>query len=108
MPRSAGWGKTRCGTSHDGSDSPTERATEPFMLDLPSSLATWAGRRVAPRRQSPFLKAFPVGSQAASLLHPGRVAEWFKAHAWKACGLERVSRVRISPRPLRRNDLHRC
>ncbi len=31
----------------------------------------------------------------------GWVAEWFKAHAWKACGLERVSRVRISPHPLR-------
>src|SRR5579862_3659695 len=29
----------------------------------------------------------------------GRVAEWFKAHAWKACGGESLSRVRISPRP---------
>ena len=29
----------------------------------------------------------------------GWVAEWLKAHAWKACGLERVSRVRISPHP---------
>jgi hypothetical protein len=27
------------------------------------------------------------------------VAEWFKAHAWKACGRETVSRVRISPHP---------
>ncbi len=29
----------------------------------------------------------------------GRVAEWFKAHAWKACVLETVPRVRISLRP---------
>ncbi len=27
------------------------------------------------------------------------MAEWFKAHAWKACGLARVSWVRIPPRP---------
>ena len=31
---------------------------------------------------------------------PGWVAEWFKAHAWKACGVARLSRVRISPHPL--------
>ncbi len=29
----------------------------------------------------------------------GRVAEWFKAHAWKACVRESVPRVRISLRP---------
>ena len=29
----------------------------------------------------------------------GEVAEWLKAHAWKACGRESVSRVRISPSP---------
>src|SRR5687768_6178557 len=30
----------------------------------------------------------------------GWVAEWLKAHAWKACGRATVSRVRISPHPL--------
>src|SRR3954463_8913887 len=30
----------------------------------------------------------------------GWVAEWLKAHAWKACARETVSRVRISPHPL--------
>jgi hypothetical protein len=29
----------------------------------------------------------------------GRVAEWFKAHAWNACIRESVSRVRIPPLP---------
>jgi hypothetical protein len=29
----------------------------------------------------------------------GEVAEWLKAHAWNACGLERVSWVRIPPSP---------
>ena len=29
----------------------------------------------------------------------GWVAEWFKAHAWKACVRESVPRVRISPHP---------
>ena len=28
------------------------------------------------------------------------MAEWLKAHAWKACGHLRVSWVRIPPRPL--------
>jgi hypothetical protein len=32
----------------------------------------------------------------------GRVAEWLKAHAWKACGHASVSWVQIPPRPLRR------
>ncbi len=30
----------------------------------------------------------------------GEVAEWFKAHAWKACVPETVSRVRIPLSPL--------
>ena len=30
----------------------------------------------------------------------GRVAEWFKAHAWKVCVHESVPWVRIPPRPL--------
>jgi hypothetical protein len=29
----------------------------------------------------------------------GEMAEWLKAHAWKACILERVSRVRIPVSP---------
>lgn len=29
----------------------------------------------------------------------GRVAEWFKAHAWKVCVRESVPWVRIPPRP---------
>ena len=29
----------------------------------------------------------------------GEVAEWFKAHAWKACKRETVSRVRIPLSP---------
>lgn len=29
----------------------------------------------------------------------GKVAEWSKAHAWKACIRETVSRVRIPPFP---------
>gem|GEM_PF-1621457 len=29
----------------------------------------------------------------------GEVAEWLKAHAWKACLLERVTRVRIPVSP---------
>lgn len=32
----------------------------------------------------------------------GQVAEWLKAHAWKACGGATHSRVRIPPCPLRR------
>jgi hypothetical protein len=35
----------------------------------------------------------------------GQVAEWFKAHAWKACGGATHSRVRIPPCPLRANNL---
>jgi hypothetical protein len=29
----------------------------------------------------------------------GEMAEWLKAHAWKACMLERASRVRIPVSP---------
>src|SRR5271167_4164974 len=32
-------------------------------------------------------------------LPSGEMAEWLKAHAWKACILERVSRVRIPVSP---------
>ena len=31
--------------------------------------------------------------------HFGKLSEWFKVHAWKACILERVSRVRIPDFP---------
>ncbi len=31
--------------------------------------------------------------------HRGQVAEWLKAHAWKACGGATHSRVRIPPCP---------
>lgn len=34
----------------------------------------------------------------------GWVAEWLKAHAWKACGRATVSRVRISPHPCADNN----
>src|SRR5687767_15128131 len=34
----------------------------------------------------------------------GWVAEWLKAHAWKACGRATVSRVRISPHPWPREE----
>ena len=43
------------------------------------------------------------GPASSAFLVPhcvGWVAEWLKAHAWKACGRETVSRVRISPHPL--------
>ena len=33
----------------------------------------------------------------------GEVAEWLKAHAWKACLLERVTRVRIPVSPQKRS-----
>ena len=36
----------------------------------------------------------------SGLLFFGRVAEWFKAHAWKVCLRETVTWVRIPPRPL--------
>ncbi len=43
---------------------------------------------------------------ARSSLHArGWVAEWLKAHAWKACGRATVSRVRISPHPLTPSEL---
>ena len=35
----------------------------------------------------------------AFLFFWGQVAEWFKAHAWKACGGATHSRVRIPPCP---------
>ena len=38
---------------------------------------------------------------------PGQVAEWFKAHAWKACGGATHSRVRIPPCPLWCSRFHR-
>ena len=34
----------------------------------------------------------------------GEVAEWLKAHAWKACLLERVTRVRIPVSPLHQSS----
>src|SRR5688572_25654025 len=37
----------------------------------------------------------------------GWVAEWLKAHAWKACGRATVSRVRISPHPYASLEGHR-
>ena len=36
----------------------------------------------------------------------GEVAEWLKAHAWKACLLERVTRVRIPVSPQKRSRTH--
>jgi hypothetical protein len=36
----------------------------------------------------------------------GEVAEWLKAHAWKACLLERVTRVRIPVSPQKRSRAH--
>jgi hypothetical protein len=36
----------------------------------------------------------------------GWVAEWLKAHAWKACIRETVSRVRIPPHPPPSLDKH--
>ena len=43
---------------------------------------------------SPFMNKIVI-----VLCNVGEVAEWLKAHAWKACGRESVSRVRISPSP---------
>jgi hypothetical protein len=40
-----------------------------------------------------------TGAFRAVTLLSGWVAEWFKAHAWKACVRESVPRVRISPHP---------
>lgn len=37
--------------------------------------------------------------QATGARQLGQVAEWLKAHAWKACGGETHSRVRIPPCP---------
>ncbi len=33
------------------------------------------------------------------IINLGEMAEWFKAHAWKACKRETVSRVRIPLSP---------
>src|SRR6185503_872399 len=51
----------------------------------------------------PFSGARSSARRSAEQQNLGRVAEWFKAHAWKACGVERLSRVRISPRPYTTN-----
>ena len=60
--------------------------------NLTLSAGVAARRRGSPRRRV-LLKGVP-----------GWVAEWFKAHAWKACWRESVSGVRIPPHPL----LHRA
>jgi hypothetical protein len=39
------------------------------------------------------------GRQVMCYTKTGQVAEWFKAHAWKACGGASLSRVRIPPCP---------
>ena len=41
-----------------------------------------------------MVRAFPQDA-----FPDGEMAEWLKAHAWKACILERVSRVRIPVSP---------
>src|ERR1039458_5712910 len=40
--------------------------------------------------------AATLGVKFVAFQTPGGVAEWSNAHAWKACGVERLSRVRIS------------
>ncbi len=73
--------------------------------------ATVSRVRISP---CPFLcpvarcpRAFFSSTSSQPML--GRVAEWFKAHAWKACVRESVPRVRISLRPskwIQGNELH--
>src|SRR5215472_9057335 len=41
----------------------------------------------------------PCGYIASAIFRSGEVAEWLKAHAWKACIRETVSWVRIPPSP---------
>jgi hypothetical protein len=52
------------------------------------------GRRISPTRA-----AKPAGAKCQD----GEVAEWLKAHAWKVCLRETVTRVRI---PLSPPDFH--
>jgi hypothetical protein len=40
-----------------------------------------------------------LGPDLQHLQHDGEVAEWFKAHAWKACVGETLPGVRIPPSP---------
>jgi hypothetical protein len=48
--------------------------------------------------------SFPI-SYRPSKDFAGEMAEWLKAHAWKACLLERVTWVRIPLSPPVLNDL---
>ena len=68
-----------------------------------SCFASVAGgaRHVRPDCQPQYAtieKRRDCGASARRLSH-GEMAEWLKAHAWKACVLERVPRVRIPVSP---------
>ena len=60
--------------------------------------------REAPRRAHDTLaeeaaRTAPPDGVRRSVFTPGEVAEWLKAHAWKACLRETVTWVRIPPSP---------
>ncbi len=62
--------------------------------------ATGAGKKDAAHHGSTvWLPGCATEHASLGCAPPGRVAEWFKAHAWKACIRETVSRVRIPPPP---------
>ena len=65
-----------------------------------------ATRRVG--RGSAYQRVVVSGPVAAGSVQQGRVAEWFKAHAWKVCVRESVPWVRIPPRPFDRFVLTNC
>ena len=89
------------------------------MLPAPERLARYALARLRKRGAAPagstsistaerrieillnFARFTPCTPPAGHVKHPlnGQVAEWSKAHAWKVCRRETVSRVRIPVSP---------
>ena len=83
--------------------SATSRPAMPHSAFKASAGAVSRARGNGPRGRAALIApggtAAIVRRFAQDLAPRGGVAEWLKAHAWKACGRETVSWVRIPPPP---------
>src|SRR5439155_16155716 len=84
-----------------GGDRPPPAASAPTLL-LPSPHTHSGCRRRADIGIGRVGRPIPHDYIAGASTSPGGMAEWLKAHAWKACIRETVSWVRIPlPPPVR-------
>ena len=75
---------------------PFTRYREFESLPVRTNRPPWVPRRIRPTRG---VQGVALTVQLGVALLSGWVAEWFKAHAWKACVRESVPWVRIPPHP---------